>query len=123
MKKALTRYMNKELSYFKDRIFRSFSSKEFEKFAIELFYFQIKYNLVYKKFVKLIKKINPKTIEQIPFLPIEFFKTERVIIDGVRTKKKFESSGTENNIRSLHFVTDINIFIICHSFFTIVLEP
>jgi phenylacetate-coenzyme A ligase PaaK-like adenylate-forming protein len=59
-------------------------------------------------------KINPETIEhytQIPFLPIEFFKTKEVICDGIQDNAIcFSSSGTTGQINSKHYVNDISIY-------------
>ena len=49
-------------------------SPDFEKFALEIFQFQAKNNLVYKEFIELLN-ISPTEISNvtdIPFLPIEF---------------------------------------------------
>jgi phenylacetate-coenzyme A ligase PaaK-like adenylate-forming protein len=59
-------------------------------------------------------KINPETVEhytQIPFLPIEFFKTKGVICDGIQDNAIcFSSSGTTGQINSKHYVNDISIY-------------
>jgi len=53
----------------------------FEKRALRLFHIQSKSCKVYYKYLDLIKvtpsKINK--VEQIPFLPIEFFKSQRIL--------------------------------------------
>ena len=58
-----------------------FSSKTpFEEKALETFHFQYNHNQVYKRFVDSLN-CNPSTIsaiDQIPFLPISFFKTHKI---------------------------------------------
>ena len=84
----------------------------FEELALELFNFQYTHNLVYRQFVDYLK-INIKSVQsvqQIPFLPIEFFKTHPIIIENVSTQKIFESSGTTGQISSKHLVADLNLY-------------
>ena len=57
------------------------TQEAFKARALELFAFQYKYNAVYHEFCRLLKKTpqQVQTIEDIPFLPISFFKTHQVI--------------------------------------------
>lgn len=84
----------------------------FEEVALELFVFQYTYNSVYKQFVDYLKiNVNKiQTVQQIPFLPIEFFKTHNIIVDNVSTQKIFESSGTTGQLTSKHLVADLNLY-------------
>ena len=91
------------------------SSRDFEKKALEIFLFQANNNSVYKKYIEQLG-INPekiKSLQQIPFLPIEFFKTQEVIsrssVVGHRSSV-FLSSGTTSAERSSHFVSDISLY-------------
>jgi len=87
--------------------------KAFEKKALELFYFQSKYNPVYKKYIEKLN-INPSEINsiyKIPFLPIRFFKSHNVQIEGVKTTQIFTSSGTTNMTqRSKHAISDLHFY-------------
>lgn len=85
----------------------------FEEVALELFNLQYTHNLVYKQFVDYLKvDVNKvQNIQQIPFLPIAFFKTHQVILDNATTKIMFESSGTTGQITSKHLVADIELYI------------
>ena len=87
----------------------------FEKKALEIFQFQAKENLIYKSYVEQLgiipKKV--KSISQIPFLPIEIFKTQEVITKSeIRNPKSeiFKSSGTTGSERSQHHVVDISLY-------------
>ncbi|MFC3881596.1 acyl transferase [Algoriphagus namhaensis] len=82
------------------------SSEAFDSMALDLFRFQSKENEVYKSYLKA-RKVNPesvKTIQQIPFLPIQFFKEFKVISGPEENFSKFfSSSGTTGMITSKHF--------------------
>jgi phenylacetate-coenzyme A ligase PaaK-like adenylate-forming protein len=82
---------------------------EFEKLALDIFHFQRKHNLLYSRYVKTLGKDASliDRIEKIPFLPIEFFKTQKVLVDGLEVQKVFESSGTTGSVTSQHFVNDL----------------
>lgn len=100
-----------------DSIFKINSEEEFTQKAIEIFRFQAKYNKVYQEFVSLlgVEIENVKKIEEIPFLPISFFKTRKVAVHD-SYQKIFKSSGTTGQIRSQHFVYSLQTYI--HSFVT-----
>lgn len=72
-------------------------------------------NSIYKKYIEQLG-VSPekvKTIEQIPFLPIEFFKTQKVVTKPKVSRQKasvFLSSGTAGMQRSKHFVLDIKLY-------------
>ena len=95
------------------------SSKDFETIALEVFRYQAEFNPVYKYFISLLgyESSSVKEIqqtEQIPFLPISFFKTHKVITGDVQIQKVFQSSGTSNyfkhskQLRSVHHVANIS---------------
>ncbi len=93
-------------------IFNIQSEEDFETTAIAVFQYQAKHNSVYKKYIETLKinAENISTIKQIPFLPIEFFKTHELITDKQQaTAKVFTSSGT-GGIQSKHYVNDISIY-------------
>lgn len=92
-----------------DRIFNIKSREEFTSIAIDVFRFQYNNCQIYKSFVDSLNWPEPKSITQIPFLPIEFFKTHKVIIQGHKPELIFKSSGT-GGIRSNHFVTDTSLY-------------
>ena len=93
-----------------DRIFSISSCAEFEKISLEVFKHQY-YNIpVYRKFCDLLK-ISPEAVTQlteIPFLPIEFFKTHSIIAEGVKQQITFTSSGTTGTVTSKHLVSDLS---------------
>lgn len=93
-------------------IFNIKSQKEFEDLALKIFKFQFENNKVYRSFCDLLYK-NPsdvKTISDIPFLPIQFFKSHYVLSSNDEIVQTFTSSGTSGNQTSKHFVTDLNLY-------------
>lgn len=97
----------------KNKIFEIASEVEFEKLSLEIFRHQYINNLVYRRFCNLlgVSKTAVKNIEQIPYLPIEFFKKEKVIsAPSTNEQLMFTSSGTTGQNTSKHFVTDSTIY-------------
>ena len=96
----------------KINIFNLHPGNEFEKMALEIFQFQAENNLVYKAFLGHLKiDIHSiKKIEEIPFLPIQFFKSHKVVSSDETIQRTFLSSGTTGNEQSKHFVTDLSVY-------------
>ena len=93
-----------------DAIFNIQSDAEFTQIALNVFKHQFKNNKVYRSFCDLLY-IHPsdvKTIEQIPFLPIQFFKSKKILSSSDEIKETFTSSGTTGSTTSKHFVTDLS---------------
>ena len=85
---------------------------DFEKKALEIFKFQFENNLVYRSFCDLLCK-HPsgiKELKNIPFLPIDFFKSHEIKISSKKTSKIFTSSGTTGSNLSKHYVTDLDLY-------------
>ena len=93
-------------------IFSISNQKQFEKIALKVFRFQYENNLVYKEFCDFMKvKVQEvKSLQQIPFLPIQFFKSHSVVSNTNPVQETFTSSGTSGQINSKHFVTNISIY-------------
>lgn len=99
-------------SSIKSKIFSINSTKEFNEITLDIFYFQSQNNKVYSKYLDLIK-CNPekiKSIEEIPFLPIQFFKSFKIISNDQEVVKIFKSSGTTQTGRSCHYVSDLSVY-------------
>ncbi|MFV8353056.1 acyl transferase [Flavobacterium sp. XS1P32] len=93
-------------------IFTIANYKQFEKIALKVFRFQHENNLVYQEFCEFLK-IDPKkvkSLQQIPFLPIQFFKSHQVVSSTNTIQETFTSSGTTGMITSKHLVTDITLY-------------
>lgn len=89
--------------------FRINSEDRFNEVALEIFQFQYKNNLVYRKYVDGFGRNTPRDYSEIPFLPIEFFKTQQVTCGGDLFDLEFKSSGT-NGANSTHHVKDKIIY-------------
>jgi phenylacetate-coenzyme A ligase PaaK-like adenylate-forming protein len=90
-----------------------FDSKitNFADLALKLFDFQYSNNPLFYQYIfglNIKNKIN--TIDEIPFLPIEFFKSQEIKTGIFNSDTIFSSSGTTGTINSKHFIKDIAIY-------------
>lgn len=94
-------------------IFSVQGPEEFNALALKIFHFQYSENEVYRRFCDLLQTDTQKvdSIKKIPFLPIEFFKSEKVISSSEEAEIVFTSSGTTGQQKSKHFVTDLEIYV------------
>jgi len=80
--------------------------------ARDIWTYQHEHNDIYRSFIEhagpLVK--DPVMPEQFPFLPIAFFKTHRVISGHDIPSDYFESSGTTGQIRSRHYIRDVQVY-------------
>ena len=93
-------------------IFSIQTEADFERQALKVFKFQFEHNSVYRSFCDLLY-IHPSTVskvEDIPFLPIQFFKSHEVISSQQSVQETFTSSGTTGSITSKHLVTDCSVY-------------
>ncbi|MEP5612208.1 MAG: acyl transferase [Cyclobacteriaceae bacterium] len=96
---------------FKETIF-TINEQNFESYCLEVFQHQYAECPVYQEYCNLVAK-NPKTIDQlnqIPFLPIEFFKGNHIKSGTWQEQKVFRSSGTTHTGRSEHLVRDLGFY-------------
>lgn len=93
-------------------IFNIKSEQEFSNLALDIFKFQFENNKVYRSFCDLLYKhpSDVKTIHEIPFLPIQFFKTHPVLSSQNPIEATFTSSGTTGSTTSKHYVTSLNLY-------------
>ncbi|MCO6162033.1 acyl transferase [Flavobacterium sp. NRK F7] len=93
-------------------IFTISSKREFEKLTLKVFRYQYDNNKVYQEFCNYLNKdkSNVKTILDIPFLPIQFFKSHEIISTTNPVQEIFTSSGTTGMQTSKHFVTDVALY-------------
>ncbi len=94
-----------------DKIF-NVNEGNFEDLALEIFQFQYQHNSIYRTYVDMLK-FNPQEINKlpdIPFLPIQFFKTHLVKTTDFEPAYEFQSSGTTQTINSQHFIKDIELY-------------
>lgn len=86
---------------------QSFSQK-----ALEVFHYQSAHCLVYKNFLRAldIHSHTVKELHHIPFLPVELFKSQKIVSGTQNTEFYFESSGTTDERKSKHFVSDLSVY-------------
>ena len=95
-----------------NNIFNIQTQEEFKQVALNVFKHQFKNNKVYRSFCDLLY-VHPSDVtkvEEIPFLPIQFFKSRKILSSLEEVQETFTSSGTTGSITSKHFVTDINLY-------------
>ncbi len=105
--------MTADREYFKDKIFTIASNRDFERLALELFEYQCANNALYGRFINLLG-ITPdmvKSLDKIPFLPIEFFKDFNVTCrPNDEPEAVFTSSATSGLGISKHLVYDLDLY-------------
>ncbi|MBK7964664.1 MAG: acyl transferase [Bacteroidetes bacterium] len=85
----------------------------FQEVALQVFREQSKKVKVYREYLAAIN-IDPQTVncwEDIPYLPIEFFRTRKVIKENLNAEVIFQSSGSTSALSSKHFVADTQLYI------------
>ena len=91
-------------------VFNIQNQSDFKTCALQVFRHQFKNNTVYRSFCDLlyIHSSDVKKVEEIPFLPIQFFKSHAVLSSNQAVKETFTSSGTTGSSVSKHMVTDLS---------------
>jgi len=94
------------------RIFSIQSEADFNTVALDVFNFQYMNCEMYSKFIDALKiDIHSVTdYSRIPFLPISFFKTHKIVTDTVINSVVFESSKTTGQVSSKHYVNNIDLY-------------
>lgn len=93
-----------------NKVFNIQSDADFTEVALQIFKHQFLNNKVYRSFCDLLN-VHPadvKTIEKIPFLPIEFFKKREILSSFGAIQQTFISSGTTGSVTSKHLITDVS---------------
>ena len=104
--------MSITLNNIKKAVFSIRGEEDFNAVALKVFRYQAEQNKVYKRFLELIgcKVAEVGHYSEIPFLPIQFFKSLDVVTGKAPVEKVFKSSGTTATGRSLHLVTDLEVY-------------
>ena len=91
---------------------KSVNENVFRAIALELFHFQSEIISVCRQFINNlgIKPESIKQIEDIPFLPVEFFKTNKIYCSDIPPKVVFTSSSTTNTGQSKHYIADVYLY-------------
>jgi len=95
-----------------EEIFRIKYPEEFNRIALKIFKIQAANVKIYKEFIRYLNIVPEQinTLENIPFLPIELFKTQEIIYEGQKARLIFESSGTTGIKTSRHLVASPEIY-------------
>lgn len=95
-----------------NNIFNIHNFNDFEKLSLEIFRFQAKNNPIYNEFLNHLTAdvTSVHKINQIPFIPIQFFKSHKIVSSKEKVQQIFLSSGTTGDTQSKHYVTDLNIY-------------
>lgn len=85
-----------------------------EEAVLDTFQFQYQFCEVYRRWCNYLGK-NPFNVSswiEIPFLPISFFKSHRIVSNDHQNGEQliFESSGTTKQVTSRHFVLDSSLY-------------
>lgn len=98
--------------YFRQRVISSHTGEQFDELALEVFRWQAEHCLVYRAFIEGLKVSagDVHSIQDIPFLPIAFFKTKEIITGNHPVEEVFTSSGTTGSVQSRHLVTDVSLY-------------
>lgn len=97
---------------FSEDLFTIDSPGAFNRVALDTFRFQYERIPVYRQFCDLLGR-NPEKVSaptDIPFLPIEFFKSHRIIDPGRQPEAVFSSSGTTGQALSRHYVASLSLY-------------
>ncbi|MDH3698953.1 MAG: acyl transferase [Flavobacteriaceae bacterium] len=99
-------------STLENQLFSIKSSQDFDTLALEIFSFQYSHNPIYRKFCEHLGKrpSNVDNTSDIPFLPIRFFKTEKIVSGTEPVSLVFESSRTTGTIPSSHYVISESLY-------------
>jgi len=91
---------------------KDLAPSNFLRTALSLMAYQASNNAVYSEWIRSMKLQldSVECLEQIPFLPIHFYKTFAIYSGTECPKFYFESSGTTQDIVSKHFVKDLMVY-------------
>ena len=92
--------------------FTRIDQDNFDEYALELFWYQATHVPIYNEFVRALYKRpkDVKHIRDIPYLPVQFFKSHDVVRKDATIQKTFLSSGTTQSIRSKHHIIDNGVY-------------
>jgi len=91
---------------------KDLAPSNFLRTALSLMAYQASNNAVYREWIRSMKLQldTVECLEQIPFLPIDFFKTHAIYTGSECPRFYFESSGTTQDTVSKHFVKDLKVY-------------
>lgn len=95
------------------RLLPQVNESNFEEIALQLFNLQYKNNLLYQTYADYLGRSagRVKSLIDIPYLPISFFKSHPVKTGRWEAATEFSSSGTTGSITSRHAVPDLDFYL------------
>ena len=93
-----------------NKIFSIKNETDFNSVALEVFNFQYQNTAIYRSYIDLFKIEKIEHYLDIPFLPIQFFKSCKVIAKKHSIEKIFQSSGTTQSNRSQHHIHNLTLY-------------
>ncbi|MEG2848624.1 MAG: acyltransferase [Bacteroidales bacterium] len=100
----------------KKEIFKIESTEKFNELCMEVFYYQAKNNKVYSEYLDLLNSLSGKgkydinSPQLIPALPIQFFKSKKIVSSNAAPQIIFTSSATTGMVPSKHYVIEKNLY-------------
>jgi len=84
----------------------------FEEMALQTFAYQYHFNDIYAQYARAVGRPPEKvtTVQDIPYLPIRFFKSHSVVAGDFKPAAIFESSGTTQTVNSRHMIKDLDLY-------------
>ena len=103
--------MNAHPNNIEEDIFKV-TNAAFENLALKIFLFQYENNTVYQQYCKTLNILPARVqhLQDIPFLPIQFFKSKKIISTAFVPQTVFESSGTTGSVNSRHLIKDLSLY-------------
>lgn len=91
----------------------SINRQNFPSKALEVFRYQAANNPIYGKYLHHLgcNSASITSLNEIPFLPISFFKTHQIVSNKRAPQIQFRSSGTTQQTRSIHYITNLQLYI------------
>ena len=97
---------------FTGEVFSISDEERFNAIALRIFGYQLQFNRIYHDYIESagISVSGILNYREIPFMPIEFFKTHTILCGDEVPGKIFLSSGTTGTIRGRHKITDLTVY-------------
>ena len=94
------------------KVFNIDNEKDFHSIALEIYHFQFANNPIYQDYCKALNRLPGQVtgLTDIPFLPISFFKSHRVVTTSFDPEVVFKSSGTTGSTNSTHYIKSRKLY-------------
>ena len=95
-----------------ESVFSIENEEQFRQIAWQVYNFQFEHNDLYRQYCTLLGKSPDSggSLEDIPFLPISFFKSHQVRSTDFEPEVVFSSSGTTGTQTSRHWVKELSLY-------------